>query len=101
LKLESEILALKPPERRPLKGARQIFIPSYDKKRGTGDGPGMIAGEMRTHLDEKHKPDLCVLAPPRERDRLTRLFEGRLSYFFRVGWAIQRPLLLKALTFLL
>jgi hypothetical protein len=44
----------------------------------------MIAGEMKTHLDEKHKTDLCVLAPPVERDRLTRLFEGRFSYLFRV-----------------
>jgi hypothetical protein len=42
----------------------------------------MIAGRMRHHLaDEK---DLCVLAPPVEHDRLTRLLEGRFAFLFRL-----------------
>jgi hypothetical protein len=42
----------------------------------------MIAGRMRHHLaDEK---DLCVLAPPIEHDRLTRLLEGRFAFLFRL-----------------
>jgi hypothetical protein len=44
----------------------------------------MIPGSMDRHLDEENEGGLCVLAPPVERDRLTRLLEGRLSYFFRV-----------------
>jgi hypothetical protein len=62
-----------------------MFIPTYNKDTGTGTGAGMIAGDMKTHLDKENEKDLCVLAPPVERDRLTRLLEGRLSYFFRVG----------------
>ncbi|KAH8757403.1 hypothetical protein BGZ57DRAFT_644810 [Hyaloscypha finlandica] len=83
LKRESEVLALDNPDRRPLKGTRKMFIPTYDKDAGTGTGAAMIAGQMRTHLDRENEKDLCVLAPPIERDRLTRLLEGRLSYFFR------------------
>jgi hypothetical protein len=45
----------------------------------------MIAGAMKTHLDPENEPDLCVLAPPVEQDRLTVLLEGPFSYFFRVS----------------
>lgn len=40
---------------------------------------------MRNHLEPAHKHDLCVLAPPVERDRLTKLFEGKLAWVFRVS----------------
>ena len=45
----------------------------------------MVAGKISAHLDPNNEQDLCVLAPTVQKDRLTRLFEGRLSYFFRVG----------------
>ncbi|KAH7400465.1 hypothetical protein BKA64DRAFT_642608 [Cadophora sp. MPI-SDFR-AT-0126] len=95
LKLENDILALRPPERRPLKGVRRIFYTSHntpgpkkkskgrDKPQLSGSGAGMIAGKISAHLDPKNEQDLCVLAPNVQKDRLTRLFEGRLSYFFR------------------
>lgn len=99
LKLENDILALKGPDRRPLKGVRRIFYTSHNTPRGTapsgkitwkdGQNAGMIVGKIGSHLDPKNEQDLCVLAPPVERDRLTRLFEGKLSYFFRVCIASQ------------
>lgn len=46
---------------------------------------------MMNHLDEEHKHDLCVLAPPIERDRLTKLLEGRLAWIFRVSSSILGP----------
>lgn len=97
LKLENDILALKPPERRPLKGVRRIFYTSHntpgpkkkskarEKSQFSGSGAGMIAGKISAHLDPNNEQDLCVLAPTVQKDRQTRLFEGRLSYFFRVG----------------
>jgi hypothetical protein len=84
LKRESEILALSSPDQRLLNGVRHVFIPSYDKGTGTGKGPTTSHGMMKTHLDEENKQDLCVLALPVERDRVTKLLEGRLSYFFKV-----------------
>jgi hypothetical protein len=45
----------------------------------------MIGGEMMNHLEPEHEDDLCVLAPPVERDRLTKLLEGRLAWIFRVS----------------
>ena len=42
-----------------------------------------VKGRMETHLDEDK--DLCVLAPPVIRDRLTRLLEGPLAFLFRVS----------------
>lgn len=90
LKLESEILALRPPDRRPLKGTRRIFKSAYlglkkkeIKQRPMIPGDAMISGAMKTHLDPKNDDDLCVLAEPVESDRLTKLLEGRFSYFFR------------------
>ncbi|KAG4423539.1 hypothetical protein IFR04_003362 [Cadophora malorum] len=47
----------------------------------------MIAGKISAHLDPNNEQDLCVLAPNVQKDRLTRLFEGRLSYFFRARTA--------------
>ncbi len=98
LKLEHDILALKLPDRRPLKGVRRIFYTSHNtpgvrkaKSRGkeqlSGSGAGMIAGKISSHLDPSNEQDLCVLAPTVQKDRLTRLFEGKLSYFFRVSYA--------------
>ncbi|KAL5320214.1 hypothetical protein ACEPPN_011015 [Leptodophora sp. 'Broadleaf-Isolate-01'] len=96
LKLEHDILALKSPERRPLKGVRRIFYTSHNtplprkgskgpvKGGAVGSGAGMISGKISAHLDPKNEQDLCVLAPHIEKDRLTRLFEGHLSYFFRI-----------------
>lgn len=89
------MLAFDAPDRRPLKGTRHIFVPSYDKRAGTGSGGAMIHGTMRTHLDEANKQDLCVLSPPVEQDRLTRLLEGRLSYFFRVRGAAYNKAIIK------
>ncbi|PVH75814.1 hypothetical protein DL98DRAFT_592820 [Cadophora sp. DSE1049] len=95
LKLENDILALKPPDRRPLKGVRRIFYTSHNtpglkknprgrgKTQLSGSGAGMIAGKISAHLDPNNEQDLCVLAPDVQKDRLTRLFEGRMSYFFR------------------
>ena len=40
-------------------------------------------GRMETHLD--NGKDLCVLAPPVVRDRLTKLLEGPLAFLFRVS----------------
>ncbi|KAG4436603.1 hypothetical protein IFR05_007923 [Cadophora sp. M221] len=96
LKLEHDILALKSPNRRPLKGVRRIFYTSHNtplprkgskgpvKGGAVGSGAGMISGKISAHLDPKNEQDLCVLAPHIEKDRLTRLFEGHLSYFFRI-----------------
>ena len=41
----------------------------------------MVSGRMESHLDDEK--DLCVLAPPVVRDRLTKLLEGRLAFLFR------------------
>lgn len=85
LKRESDVLSLSSPDRRPLKGTRRIFVPTYDVEKGTAKGAAMITGHMDKHLDKKNEGDLCVLAPPVERDRLTRLLEGRFSYLFGVS----------------
>ena len=87
LKRESEVLALDKPQPRPLKGTRKLFHTKFDKrtKTGSSDGAIMIAGAMKTHLDPENEPDLCVLAPPVEQDRLTVFLEGPFSYFFRVS----------------
>jgi hypothetical protein len=88
LKRESDVLALSRPERRPLKGTRWIFLQKrYEKskKKNIISTGAMIPGAMDTHLDAENEEDLCVLAPPVERDRLTKLFEGRLSFFFCVS----------------
>lgn len=41
----------------------------------------MIHGAMETHLDEANKGDLCVLAAPIEKDRLTNF----LTSIFKVS----------------
>ena len=81
------MLAFDKPQPRPLKGTRKLFHTKFDKrtKTGSSDGATMIAGAMKTHLDPENEPDLCVLAPPVEQDRLTVLLEGPFSYFFRVS----------------
>ena len=77
LKLESDILALNSPDKRTLKGVRRVF---KNEVNGEEHAP-MISGKMEMHLDDDK--DLCVLAPPAEGDRLTRLLEGRFAFLFR------------------
>jgi hypothetical protein len=83
MKLQSDILALSKPDRRSWKATRKIFK-NYDPRARKYQSE-MIGGEMMSHLDNEHKHDLCVLAPPVERDRLTKLLEGRLAWIFRVS----------------
>jgi hypothetical protein len=45
------------------------------------DPDPMIGDKMETHLKEN---DLCVLAPPVERDRLTKFFQGPFSDWFHI-----------------
>jgi hypothetical protein len=82
MKLQSDILALSKPDRRAWKATQKIFK-NYNPRTRTYQAE-MIGGEMMEHLEEKHKHDLCVLAPPVERDRLTKLLEGELAWIFRV-----------------
>lgn len=81
LKLDSEILALSSPNKRTMKGIRRVF---KNERNGVEHAP-MISGRMETHLDEQNERDLCVLAPPVLRDRLTMLLEGRFAFLFRVS----------------
>ncbi|KKZ67723.1 hypothetical protein EMCG_06590 [[Emmonsia] crescens] len=74
LKLQSEVLALSGPSRRPLKHTRRTFTNADST--GKPQIP-IILGAMENHLDDG--ADLCVLAPPMEQDRLTQILEGRLS----------------------
>jgi hypothetical protein len=83
MKLQSDILALSKPDRRSWKATRKIFK-NYNAHTRTYHSE-MIGGEMMDHLEKEYKDDLCVLAPPIERDRLTKLLEGRLAWIFRVN----------------
>lgn len=76
LKLASDVMTFERPKKRPLKGARRIFA-------GGEKGNKMIRGAMERHLEDEN--DLCVLSAGSEPDRLTRLFEDRFAFMFRVS----------------
>lgn len=79
LKLESDILALNKPAKRVLKNMQK----SFDEPDEEGNPDTMLRGNMASHLQDEQ--DLCVLAPPVERDRLTMFFQGPFSWAFRVS----------------
>lgn len=44
----------------------------------------MITDRLSEHLSKENERDLCALRKVPESDRLTRLFEGKLAFLFRV-----------------
>ncbi|KAL1635665.1 hypothetical protein SLS58_010168 [Diplodia intermedia] len=75
-----QVLSLTSPERRALKATRNVFAKDNNWKNASET---MIIDGLSKHLSENEQ-DLCALRKLPEPDRLTRLFEGKLAFLFRV-----------------
>lgn len=79
-----QVLSLTSPERRALKATRNVFA----KDDGWRNSPEtMITDGLSKHLSENEQ-DLCAQRKLPKPDRLTRLFEGKLAFLFRVRFHI-------------
>ena len=84
MKLESDILALKSPAHRVLGDLRRECGGWKRNEQGKWSQENLPIFEGSSMEDRlKDEKDLCVLAPPVERDRLTKFLEGPFSFFFR------------------
>lgn len=77
----NQVLSLTSPERRALKATRNVFAKGANWR---ASPETMITDRLSKHLSEENERDLCALRKVPESDRLTRLFEGKLAFLFRV-----------------
>lgn len=80
--LYNQVLSFTAPERRALKANRHVLAKSCGWKYRQDM---LIDDNLGHHLNEENEEDLCALKALPKPDRLTRLFEGKLAFLFRVS----------------